>query len=338
MPERRDGGVDRRDDVKRRKVEMILDRFFRPGRWAARAFKAIGLQGSPTHVDLHHLQVERVNGAPPLRVAFASDFHAGATTSASVLAGACAALDALEPDVLLLGGDFVSVRADDIHALAEMLAKVHAPLGKFGVFGNHDLRANRQVLADALASAGVRMLVNEVVRLPAPHGDVCIAGLDDPIRGTPRGDTLDTAEGIRILLMHAPDGLLAVGERHFDLAVCGHTHGGQIVLPGGAIPYLPHGELSREYPVGVFHLGAMKDRTLLVSRGVGCSTVPIRFGCSSEVHLVTLGSEDHAGQVVALADERADLARGSVSATAISSTSNARLARAGITGGLPFAP
>ena len=291
VPERRDGGTDRRDDVKRRKVEMILDRFFRPGRWAARAFNAIGLQGGkPAHVDRHDLSVKRATGARPLRVAFASDFHAGATTDVGVLADACAALDALQPDVLLLGGDFVSVRADDIHALATMLAKVHAPLGKFGVFGNHDLRANRQVLADALASAGVRMLVNEVVRLPEPQGDVSIIGLDDPIRGAPRGDTLDAGDGIRILLMHAPDGLLAAGERHFDLALCGHTHGGQIVLPGGAIPYLPHGALSREYPAGLFRLGPEKDRALLVSRGVGCSTIPVRFGCPSEIHLITLGS------------------------------------------------
>ena len=285
--ERRDGATDRRDDVKRRKLEMILDRFFRPGRWATRASYALGLQsGRPVHVDIREVSVSRPNGVGSLRVAFASDFHAGATTSARVLAKACAALDALQPDVLLLGGDFVSVRADDIHALAPLLAKVRAPLGKFGVFGNHDLRANRDVLADALAGAGVRMLVNEVVRLPAPHDDVSIVGLDDPIRGTPNGEVLNEADGVRILLMHAPDGLLAAGNRPFDIAMCGHTHGGQIVLPGGTMPYLPHGTLSRDYPVGLFHLEG--DRTLLVSRGVGCSTVPVRFGCPSEVHFITL--------------------------------------------------
>ena len=288
--ERRGGAADRRDDVKRRRIEMVLDRVFRPGRWATRASDAIHLQGGrPVHVDHREVAVSRVLGSRPLRVAFASDFHAGATTAERVLAEACAELDALQPDVLLLGGDFVSVRADDIHSLAPLLAKVRAPFGKFGVFGNHDLRANREVLADALAAAGVRMLVNEVVQLPAPHNDVSIIGLDDPIRGTPRGEILDSASGVRILLMHAPDGLLAAGDRHFDLAVCGHTHGGQIVLPGGIMPYLPHGSLSREYSVGMFHLEPEESRTLLVSRGVGCSTVPVRFGCPPEVHVVTVG-------------------------------------------------
>jgi predicted MPP superfamily phosphohydrolase len=233
----------------------------------------------------------RPPGSRPLRVAFASDFHAGATTAERVLASACAQLEALKPDVLLLGGDFVSVRADDIHALAPLLAGVHAPFGKFGVFGNHDLRANRLVIADAMAKAGVRMLVNEVVRLAAPHDDVSIYGFDDPIRGAPHGDLLDLVDGVSIVLMHAPDGLLAAGDRPFDLAVAGHTHGGQIVMPGGAIPYLPHGALSREYPVGRYQIEPDGARTLIVSRGVGCSTVPVRFGCASEVHLIEIGTE-----------------------------------------------
>ncbi|CAN5273817.1 hypothetical protein BH09GEM1_BH09GEM1_32990 [soil metagenome] len=288
--ERRDRGTDRRDDVKRRRVEMVLDQFFRPVRWATRVFDALGLQsGRPTQVDRQQVDAARQAGAPPLRVAFASDFHVGATTAERVIADACAALDALEPDVLLLGGDFVSVRADDIHSLAPLLAKVRAPLGKFGVYGNHDLRANRPVIAEAMAAAGVRMLVNEVVQLPAPHDDVSIIGLDDPIRGTPRGEILDTVDGVRILLMHAPDGLLAAGDRHFDIALCGHTHGGQIVLPGGIMPYLPHGTLTRTYPVGVYHLAPDSRRTLLVSRGVGCSTVPVRLACASEVHEITIG-------------------------------------------------
>jgi uncharacterized protein len=126
------------------------------------------------------------------------------------------------------------------------------------------------------------------VRLPAPFEDVSIIGLDDPIVGEPDANLIGQADGVRIMLMHAPDGLLSVGTHHFDLAVCGHTHGGQIVLPGGLIPYLPHGELSREYPVGRFQLGPRSDRTLIVSRGVGCSTLPIRLGCSPEVHSLVL--------------------------------------------------
>jgi predicted MPP superfamily phosphohydrolase len=144
-------------------------------------------------------------------------------------------------------------------------------------------------LIDALSSAGVRLLTNETVGLRAPHQDVTIAGLDDPIRGNPRGEILDGVAGIRIVLMHAPDGLLAIGERHFDLALCGHTHGGQVALPWGMMPYLPAGKLSRAHPVGLYRLGPGGNRALLVSRGVGCSTIPIRVCSPSQVHLLTLG-------------------------------------------------
>ena len=151
------------------------------------------------------------------------------------------------------------------------------------------MRANLAVVRDALRDAGVRMLVNERVQLAPPHDDVTIVGFDDPIRGAPDGDLLDDIAGTRVLLMHAPDGLIAAGERHFALALCGHTHGGQVVLPGGMMPYLPHGRLSRVYPVGSYALGGHGGRTLVVSRGVGCSTIPFRVGCPAEVHVITLG-------------------------------------------------
>ena len=289
--ERRDPTADRRDDRARRKIEMVLDRVFRPTRWAARAAYSLGLQSArPVVVAREEVAVARTNGAPALRIAFASDFHAGATTDERVLRAACDTIDALEPDVLLLGGDFVSVRANDIHVLAPLLATIRAPLGKFGVFGNHDLRANRPVVAEALREAGVRVLVNETLRLPAPHDDVTIIGFDDPIRGAPNGELLAGVNGVRVLLMHAPDGLLAAGDEAFDLALCGHTHGGQIVMPGAVVPYLPHGELSRTYPGGRYSVGEGERCTLIVSRGVGCSTVPVRLLCGAEVHLITLSA------------------------------------------------
>jgi uncharacterized protein len=92
------------------------------------------------------------------------------------------------------------------------------------------------------------------------------------------------------VLMHAPDGLLTLGGQHFDLAVCGHTHGGQIAF-GGVRPYLPYGKLSRQYSSGLYRLGPGGGRALVVSNGVGCSTIPIRTGARAraQVHLFTIG-------------------------------------------------
>jgi predicted MPP superfamily phosphohydrolase len=285
--ERREKSGERRDDIARDGLEMVLDGVFRPGQWAARLTYALGLQPSTVDVDRLLVPVGRANGAPPLRIAFASDFHAGSTTDRRTLESACQAIADEKPDLLLLGGDFVTTRARYIKDLAPLLGAIAAPLGRFGVFGNHDRRANRRELTEALEKAGIRMLVNEVATLPAPHDDVAILGLDDPIRGAPEYQDLPES-GVRIVLMHAPDGLMTLGDRDFDLALCGHTHGGQITV-GRIKPYLPYGKLSREYADGLYRLGRDGSRALVVSRGVGCSTLPVRLGARAQVHLLTVG-------------------------------------------------
>ncbi len=272
----------------RHSIEFKLDTAFRPLNWAAALSYRLGLQGrlrvSQTTVEPAHR--ETAPARKPLRVAFASDFHAGATTDGRLLARACDALTALRPDVLLLGGDFVSVRASDIERLAPLLEKIPAPFGKFGVPGNHDLRANFRVIAGALERVGVQMLTNRCATLAPPFGDVTICGLDDAKYGAPRMDAaMDGATGRRIVLMHSPEGLRAIGDRPFDLALCGHTHGGQVALPGGRPILMPGGALNHRYYGGQFALEPAGSRTLLVSHGIGCSTLPLRMFAAPEVHL-----------------------------------------------------
>jgi predicted MPP superfamily phosphohydrolase len=279
---------DRRLERSRRTVEFILDGVFRPFGWAAALSYRLGLQGRirPNVVELSLRGESATAARRPLRLAFASDFHAGATTDPRQLAEACDALAALSPDVLLLGGDFVSVRAAYIDHLAEHLARVPAPLGKFAVLGNHDMRADVARVEAGLRAAGVRMVTNAHVRLPAPFADIHICGIDDPTRGDPRADlAMDDVTGTRIVLMHSPDGLAAIGDRSFALALCGHTHGGQVVLPWGTPLFVPGGALNRRYCSGRFAVGASAEGTLLVSHGVGCSTIPVRLFAAPEVHL-----------------------------------------------------
>jgi predicted MPP superfamily phosphohydrolase len=253
---------------------------------------SVGLQGrvgvSTSAFQLRQPLSEGARHAPraALRIGFASDFHAGATTHPRLLSDACTALAAFRPDVLLLGGDFVSVRASYIDRLAPLLGAIDARLGKFAVLGNHDLRADHQRVVDTLEREGIQMITNRHVTLAAPFADISICGLDDPTRGNPRADlALDGVEGTRIVLMHSPEGLTAIGDRRFDLALAGHTHGGQVALPWGTPVLVPGGHLNRVYCSGSFQLGASAPRWLLVSRGVGCSTIPLRAFAAPEVHL-----------------------------------------------------
>lgn len=277
---------ERRVERSRRTIELFLDSVFRPWDWAATLSYHAGLQGT-LRTTTATVPLLKSSGLAPLRIAFASDFHAGSTTHPRLLAAACRRLAELEPDVVLLGGDFVSVRASYIRRLAPLIAEVPARFGKFGVLGNHDLRANSRVVVSALERAGVHMLHNEHVPLPAPYHELSLCGIDDPTRGQPQaGRAMDGAEGTRIVLMHSPEGLTHIGQRDFGLALCGHTHGGQVVLPSGRPIHVPPGALNRRYHSGRFELDeADGGRTLIVSNGVGCSTIPVRLFAAPEVHL-----------------------------------------------------
>ena len=94
---------------------------------------------------------------------------------------------------------------------------------------------------------------------------------------------MNGAGDIRILLMHSPSGLLDLNGERFDLAMCGHTHGGQIALPGGIPIVVPHGRLSRRYSRGRFELP--EDQTLIVSVGLGCVLLPLRVFAQPEIVL-----------------------------------------------------
>lgn len=223
----------------------------------------------------------------PLKIAFASDFHAGRPTHPAIFADLFARIAEEQPDVLLLGGDYVSGPANHAAVLCAGLAACRPPLGKFAVFGNHDLSTDDQEIARLFGTAGVVMLVNRAVALPAPFDTVSICGMDDPWTGAPDGDaTFAGADGTRILLVHAPDGLLRLNGHRYDLGFAGHTHGGQIALPDGTPVLMPQGPLSRPYYYARFAVPGNGD--LIVSRGVGCSSIPVRINADPELVICEL--------------------------------------------------
>jgi predicted MPP superfamily phosphohydrolase len=265
------------------RLEALLYR----GGWPVRLVRALGIRPRVTTLE-HTVLVNHPLAFPPLKLAYASDFHAGPTTDPAVLHAACAALRAAAPDVLLLGGDYVTLVRTEIDWLAPELGSIPAPFGRFAVLGNHDLWSDTGYIIDRLEAAGIRVLLNRNVRLAPPFNQVWICGLDDHWSGRPDSTAaLSGAEGFRIVLMHAPSGLLDLGAERFDLALCGHTHGGQIALPGGIPVAVPQGRLSRRYARGRFGIG--DGRTLIVSVGLGCVVLPLRLFADPEIivcHLV----------------------------------------------------
>lgn len=259
-----------------------------PTPWPA----GIGLwfrHSSTIAIEAYDIEVAALPTGSALRIAFASDFHAGPTTSETQLDAAVEALAAARADLLLLGGDFVSLRASYAPRLLARLADVPAPLGRYAVLGNHDYWADAPRIVGMLQQAGIEMLTNRGVRLPPPFDGVVVSGLDDHTSGEPDAAAAFAEDGpARVVLMHAPSGLLDIGDRRFDVALCGHTHGGQVALPDGRPLLVAHGRLSRRFSSGRFDLDG--GGTLLVSRGVGCTTLPVRLNAPAAITICTIQS------------------------------------------------
>lgn len=265
----------------RRLLEYAADRAMLRGSLAACTYR-LGLQGSLSikRIDIDLTPARRLQA--PLTLAFASDFHAGPTTHPAVYSAMFEALESIAPSVLLLGGDFVSCDAEYAAILAPGLAACRPTFGKFAVMGNHDLYAGDNRVAQILSQAGVTTLINTNIRLPAPFDGISICGIDDPWIGKPDLDAaFDNASEVRIFLTHSPDGMMLLNGQSFDIAFAGHTHGGQIALADGTPLYVPNGPLCRRYAHGRFQIAG--NGCLIVSRGIGCSTLPIRINADPEI-------------------------------------------------------
>jgi predicted MPP superfamily phosphohydrolase len=257
------------------------------GGLAARVSYAVGLHG---RLRVAHHELVVADGPPllrPLRVAFASDFHAGLTTDPQMFVRLMEEVARHQPDLLLLGGDYVSSKAAHIGVLAELLSHCTPSLGKYAVLGNHDHWTGAQHITQQLARADVQVLVNRNVALPPPFDQVSICGIDDPWMG--RVDVARAFGGagpIRIFLTHSPDGLCFMRGTRYEVAFAGHTHGGQIALPDGTPLVTVGGPLSKRYHQGRFEISG--NGPLIVSRGVGCSNLPIRINADPELILCTV--------------------------------------------------
>ena len=270
-----------------RKLGERVEAGFYQENWASRMAYGMGLQGQ-LHIDRRDFKLPLPKGKK-LKLAFISDLHAGPLTDPRIFELAFTAIREFAPDLILFGGDFVSLHERHMLQLMPSLALLPANIPKFAVMGNHDLWLDDQYIARELGRAGIQLLVNQHNSLPAPFDCVSICGLDEPGVGSPDAAAIFAgANPVRLVLMHSPLGLEHIQAFDFHIAFCGHTHGGQIATPSGRALVLPPGSGERRYANGLFALPG--GRYLLTSRGIGMSDLPLRLFARSEVHLCHLHS------------------------------------------------
>ena len=243
-------------------------------------------------LSLEHVTIPIVNLPPSFAgftIAQMTDFHLYPYTTPELIKQAVEITNQLKPDLTVLTGDFVWRNLGAVFELAQILSGLNARYGVYSVLGNHDLWSNANVVKSALRESGLPVLVNQGVPLSIGRSSVHLAGLDDGWSGNP-----DLAAALEnappgapvVLLLHEPDlADIYSRDKRIVLQLSGHSHGGQVRLPGIGPLILPH--LGRKYDFGLYRVN---DMWLYTNRGLGNISVPLRYNCPPEITMFTLES------------------------------------------------
>jgi predicted MPP superfamily phosphohydrolase len=216
--------------------------------------------------------------AQPLRIAQLSDLHSSGYGMRE--RRLVRLVEQAAPDLIVLTGDTVS--GGSLEPSRELLTHLRAPLGVWAVMGDGERNGGGGDTQAFYASVGAHLLPNKGA---AVRDDVWLMGLDDPVTGHPDINAAlvgAPASSFKIALFHAPDHFAAIAGL-FHLALAGHTHGGQVRIPGiGPLWQTPQG---RRYEQGWYN---EKSSNLYVSRGIGTTFIPARLLSRPEVALIDI--------------------------------------------------
>ena len=222
------------------------------------------------------------------RIAFATDFHYESRFGKKRLSGLVRTLQHTAPDVLLLGGDYRGRNGGDVGELFRALQQVQTECGTFAVMGNHERGTADTLVRRAMAETGVRLLEHRVDTLRRGNGFILLAGVRNPFDLQRNGISPTLAlrdEDFVVLLTHTPDYVEDVPVTHTDIALAGHTHGGQVSL-------FHRWALARFSHYGNRFLTGLKYNSqgipVIVSNGIGTSRRDVRLFTPSEVVVLRL--------------------------------------------------
>ncbi|MDQ0176956.1 metallophosphoesterase [Bacillus chungangensis] len=257
----------------------------------AKYFEPKRLQINKVNIE-HHKIPASFNGMKMIQF---SDTHLGFQYNLQQLEKHVDLINQMEPDLLFFTGDLMDKpnQYTSIDYIAPILDRLHAPLGKFAIFGNHDHGGNgTRIYEHIMQSSGFQLLNNEAVNIKLLDGEeIVIAGIDDAMLGTP-----DIPRALRdvphdrftILLSHAPDLADYAAVHGVDCQLSGHSHGGQVKIPFfGPLVTVPY---AKKYWEGSYDINGTAPLFLYVNRGLGTTRMPFRFAAVPEITIFTLKS------------------------------------------------
>lgn len=222
------------------------------------------------------------------RIAFASDFHYESRFTSKRLPGVIRALQSMDADVLFLGGDYQGREGGSMEELFDALSQVHTPLGTYAVMGNHERGKADSLVRIAMKHVGIHLLEHRTDTLWRGNEFIQVCGIRNPFDLKRNGvsPTLRLSpDDFVIMLVHTPDYVEDVDVSNTDLALAGHTHGGQVSMFRRWTP-------AHFSKYGNRFLTGMKRNSrgvpIIITNGLGTSRKDIRLFTPSEVVLVVL--------------------------------------------------
>ena len=246
--------------------------------------------------ELSNPVVERISipikELPPsmkgFRIIQISDIHLKPIVTLNLVRKTVGMVNALQPDLIVITGDFVTRFISAIYEMAPILAQLQAHHGVFASLGNHDLWLDPSIITQTLNASGLMVLVNQAVPIQVDGDALWLAGVDDAMSGNPKLKAALKGVPARapvVLMGHEPDPADEFSQdERVNLMLTGHSHGGQIRLPAFGTPF--KAPLAEKYDLGLYKV---ENMWLYVNRGIGVITsVPFRLNCPPEITELTL--------------------------------------------------
>lgn len=218
------------------------------------------------------------------KIIFLTDIHCSPFFSGSRVGSLVDQVNAMNPDIVVLGGDYVTDDTNYLEPCFSQLSRLKAPLGVYGVLGNND---PYDETIRAMQNAGITYIGNRGLWIEENGQKIRLGGVGDldtdiPYQGPTIGPVI--RDDFVILVSHKPDYFPLANRNLVDLMLAGHTHGGQITFFGLWAPF-PGSRYGQEYVTGVKKSG---NSTMIVSNGIGTVKVPIRFFARPQIIVVKL--------------------------------------------------
>ncbi|MBW9157272.1 metallophosphoesterase [Clostridium tagluense] len=232
-------------------------------------------------------------GFKKFKIIFISDIHYGKTFRSKRLISVVDRINKLEADIIIIGGDYLDISVKSKRDVSvyldkefEILRNLKAKLGIYTVLGNHDYYNRKDALLNEISSSSFKLLKNSTEFINFGEDSIKLVGVDDLFEGNPQITMLkENSNKFTIAICHNPDFFSDYKNLiNYDLALSGHTHGGQINFFGLYAPYTSS-KYGQKYIKKIVH---EENRDIVLTRGIGNGMLPIRFFAMPEILEINL--------------------------------------------------